>query len=57
MNLLNIFLFQLDNVEIRDKKGSLHFIRFPTAEMGSFLQLARSKGSEFLAGELETFTT
>jgi len=35
---------QLDNVEIRGKKGSLHFIRFPTAEMGSFLQLAKSKG-------------
>lgn len=39
-------LFQLDNVEIRNKKGSLHFIRFPTAEMNSFLQLARHKGSK-----------
>jgi len=36
----------MDNAEIRGKKGTLHFIRFPTAEMGSFLQLARSKGSE-----------
>ena len=37
---------QMDNVEIHNKKGTLHFIRFPTAEMGSFLQLAKSKGSE-----------
>lgn len=37
---------QLDNVEIRGKKGSLHFIRFPTAEMGNFLALAKAKGSE-----------
>lgn len=35
---------QMDNVEIRKKKGTIHFIRFPTAEMGSFLQLAKSKG-------------
>ncbi|KAL7031199.1 hypothetical protein ACKWTF_006932 [Chironomus riparius] len=35
---------QMDNVEIHNKKGTLHFIRFPTAEMGSFLQLAKSKG-------------
>ncbi|CAO1394878.1 unnamed protein product [Diamesa hyperborea] len=35
---------QMDNVKIREKTGSLHFIRFPTAEMGSFLQLAKSKG-------------
>lgn len=37
----------MDNVEIHDKKGTLHFIRFPTAEMGSFLQLAKSKGSKY----------
>lgn len=35
---------QMDNVEIHNKKGTLHFIRFPTAEMGPFLQLAKSKG-------------
>lgn len=34
----------MDNVEIRGRKGSLHFIRFPTAEMGNFLALAKSKG-------------
>ena len=38
----------MDNVKIREKTGSLHFIRFPTAEMGSFLQLAKSKGSKFV---------
>lgn len=35
---------QMDDVEIRGRKGSLHFIRFPTAEMGNFLALAKSKG-------------
>lgn len=34
----------MDNVEIRKRKGSLHFIRFPTSEMGNFLSLAKSKG-------------
>jgi type II pantothenate kinase len=33
-------------VEIRKKKGTLHFIRFPTAEMSSFLTLAKHKGSK-----------
>ncbi|XP_059607871.1 pantothenate kinase 3 isoform X2 [Phlebotomus argentipes] len=35
---------QMDNVEIRGRRGSLHFIRFPTSEMGNFLTLARAKG-------------
>ncbi|KAG7190577.1 hypothetical protein KM043_006667 [Ampulex compressa] len=35
---------QMDNVCIRGRKGTLHFIRFPTSEMGNFLALARSKG-------------
>ncbi|XP_053678656.1 pantothenate kinase 3 [Anopheles nili] len=35
---------QMDNVMIRGRRGSLHFIRFPTSEMISFLELARSKG-------------
>lgn len=43
---MSICHLQMDNVEIHNKKGTLHFIRFPTAEMGSFLQLAKSKGSE-----------
>ncbi|XP_055704917.1 pantothenate kinase 3 isoform X1 [Phlebotomus papatasi] len=35
---------QMDNVEIRGRRGSLHFIRFPTSEMGNFLTLAKAKG-------------
>ncbi|XP_048516372.1 pantothenate kinase 3 isoform X1 [Athalia rosae] len=35
---------QMDNVCIRGRRGSLHFIRFPTSEMGNFLALAKSKG-------------
>ncbi|CAH2062417.1 unnamed protein product, partial [Iphiclides podalirius] len=35
---------QMENVTIRGRRGSLHFIRFPTSEVGAFLQLARSKG-------------
>jgi type II pantothenate kinase len=34
----------MDNVEIRGRRGTLHFIRFPTAEMTNFLALAKSKG-------------
>ncbi|XP_058466684.1 pantothenate kinase 3 [Malaya genurostris] len=35
---------QMDDVEIRGRRGSLHFIRFPTAEMDKFLALAQRKG-------------
>ncbi|XP_050090028.1 pantothenate kinase 3 isoform X2 [Anopheles aquasalis] len=35
---------QMDDVVIRGRRGSLHFIRFPTSEMLSFLLLAKSKG-------------
>lgn len=34
----------MDNVNIKGRRGTLHFIRFPTSEMGNFLALARSKG-------------
>lgn len=34
----------MDNVRIRGRQGTLHFIRFPTSEMGNFLALAKSKG-------------
>ena len=34
----------MDDVQIRGRRGSLHFIRFPTSEMGNFLQLAKAKG-------------
>jgi len=36
--------FQMENVRIRGRRGTLHFIRFPTSEMGNFLALAKSKG-------------
>lgn len=35
---------QMDDVHIRGRRGSLHFIRFPTSEMNNFLSLAKSKG-------------
>lgn len=35
---------QMENASIRGRRGTLHFIRFPTSEMGNFLALARSKG-------------
>ena len=35
---------QMDNIIIRGRRGTLHFIRFPTSEMGNFLALARMKG-------------
>jgi len=34
----------MDNICIRGRRGTLHFIRFPTSEMGNFLALAKSKG-------------
>lgn len=34
----------MDNVCIRGRQGTLHFIRFPTSEMGNFLALAKLKG-------------
>ncbi|XP_034111485.1 pantothenate kinase 3 isoform X2 [Drosophila albomicans] len=35
---------QMDNVVIRKRRGSLHFIRFQTTDMGNFLSLAKQKG-------------
>lgn len=34
----------MDDVTIRGRRGSLHFIRFPTSEMGNFISLAKAKG-------------
>lgn len=34
----------MDNVEIRKRRGALHFIRFQTTDMGNFLSLAKQKG-------------
>lgn len=43
-NVFENVLEQMDDVHIRGRRGSLHFIRFPTSEMGNFLSLAKSKG-------------
>ncbi|KAI8426904.1 hypothetical protein MSG28_014574 [Choristoneura fumiferana] len=43
---------QMDNVSLRGRRGTLHFIRFPTTEVGAFLQLARSKGMAALVNTI-----
>ncbi|XP_045457040.1 pantothenate kinase 3 [Melitaea cinxia] len=43
---------QMENVTIRGRRGTLHFIRFPTSEVGAFLQLARSKGMAALVNTI-----
>lgn len=40
---------QMDSVCVGGRQGTLHFIRFPTSEMGNFLDLAKSKGMATLA--------
>jgi len=35
---------QLENVTIRNRKGRMHFIRFPTNQMTPFIELAKEKG-------------
>lgn len=35
---------QMEDVVIMQRKGRLHFIRFPTAHMTAFLELAKAKG-------------
>jgi len=35
---------QMDDVTINDRRGSLHFIRFPTSEIQAFLRLVKDKG-------------
>lgn len=34
----------MDDVSIGGRTGSVHFIRFPTSEMGGFLALAKKQG-------------
>lgn len=34
----------MDDVIIKGRKGTMHFIRFPSSEMKKFLALAKSKG-------------
>lgn len=35
---------ELKNVSINSRRGTLHFIRFPTERMAQFIQLVKSKG-------------
>lgn len=35
---------QMDEVMVNGRRGSLHFIRFPTSEIQAFLRLVKSKG-------------
>lgn len=44
MSSNSVKILQMDNVPLRGHTGTLHFIRFPTSEMSTFLGLARSKG-------------
>ncbi|XP_043239888.1 pantothenate kinase 3-like isoform X2 [Amphibalanus amphitrite] len=43
---------QMNNVQICGRQGTLHYIRFPTCEMGNFLELAKSKGMATLASTI-----
>jgi len=40
---------QMDDVTIDGRRGSLHFIRFPTSAMNAFVELAKRKGMAELA--------
>jgi len=40
---------EIQNVLLGKRRGSLHFIRFPTSEMMSFLELAKAKHFPLLA--------
>lgn len=42
----------MDNLIIGKRKGTLHFIRFPTSEMNPFLALAKSKGLATMASTI-----
>ncbi len=40
---------QMDDMTIDGRRGSLHFIRFPTSQMNAFIELAKEKGMAKLA--------
>ena len=40
---------EIRNVRMGGRDGSLHFIRFPTADMQAFIELAKSKNFGYLA--------
>ena len=42
----------MDDLLIGRRKGTLHFIRFPTSEMKMFLELAKSKGMAALSSTI-----
>ena len=39
----------MNDVEVGGRKGILHFIRFPTCQMGAFIKIAKEKGMADLA--------
>lgn len=43
---------EIPNCVIRNRKGSLHFIRFSTSQMHEFIKLAKHKGLADLIGEV-----
>ncbi|XP_071749918.1 pantothenate kinase 3 isoform X2 [Lepeophtheirus salmonis] len=43
---------QIDSAEIGGKIGTLHFIRFPTSEVNSFIELAKAKGMASMASTI-----
>lgn len=43
---------EMVNQTIGGRKGSLHFIRFPTSEMMAFIELAKSKNFSSLASAI-----
>eukprot|EP00096_Caligus_rogercresseyi_P004258 TRINITY_DN18450_c0_g1_i1.p1 TRINITY_DN18450_c0_g1~~TRINITY_DN18450_c0_g1_i1.p1 ORF type:complete len:378 (+),score=154.15 TRINITY_DN18450_c0_g1_i1:101-1234(+) len=43
---------QLDNAQIGGEEGTIHFIRFPTSEVQSFIELAKAKGMASMASTI-----
>lgn len=43
---------EMVNQSVGGRKGSLHFIRFPTSEMMSFIELAKAKNFQHLANSI-----
>ena len=40
---------QMDGAVVNGRSGALHFVRFPTSQMGAFIDLAKEKGMARLA--------
>ena len=43
---------EMRNQVLGGRRGSLHFIRFPTSEMAAFIELARAKNFSSLASAI-----